>query len=138
MLKPPKPSKESFRKTHAALRPLNLYSSPQLAWWTPAGTTPDATYFNSGDNHSFAYEFNGSALGDRYSSIYVAFNGWSGNVNFALPSPGDGRNWYRVTDTCGWPEGPNQVRAPGAEDYIGGQGYGYRVCGRGLVFLIAK
>jgi len=128
----------AFRKAHAALRPLNFYSSTQLVWWTPAGTTPDATYFNSGSNHAIAYQFNGSALGDSYSSIYVAYNGWSGNVNFTLPSPGNGTNWYRVTDTCGWAEGPKQVRAPGAEDSIGGQGYVYGLCGRGLVLLIAK
>jgi isoamylase len=128
----------AFRKVHAALRPLNFYSSAQLAWWTPAGTTPDATYFNSGSNHAIAYQFNGSALGDSYSSIYVAYNGWSGNVNFVLPSPNKGANWYRVTDTCGWAEGPKQVRAPGAEESIGGQGYEYRLCGRGLLLLIAK
>jgi isoamylase len=32
------------------------------SWWTPAGATPDATYFNSGSNHAIAYQFNGSAL----------------------------------------------------------------------------
>jgi glycogen operon protein len=128
----------AFREAHAALRPLNFYSSAQLAWWTPAGTTPDAGYFNNGINHAIAYQFNGSALGDASSSIYVAYNGWSGSVNFTLPSPGNGANWYRVTDTCGWAEGPNQVRAPGAEDPIGGQGYVYGVCGRGLLLLIAK
>jgi isoamylase len=128
----------AFRNAHGALRPLNFYSSAQLAWWTPAGTTPDATYFNSGSNHAIAYQFNGSMLGDSYSSIYVAYNGWSGSVNFTLPSPGNGANWYRVTDTCGWAEGPNQVRTPGAEDFIGGQGYVYGLCGRGLLALIAK
>jgi len=62
----------AFRKAHAALRPLNFYSSAQLAWWTPAGTTPDANYFNSGSNHTIAYQLNGSVLGDSYSSIFVA------------------------------------------------------------------
>jgi len=57
-------------------------------------------------------------------------------VNFTLPSPSTGTSWYRVTDTCSWAEGPNQVRTPGAEDSIGGQGYS--VCGRGLLLLIAK
>jgi isoamylase len=128
----------AFRKAHAALRPVNFYSSAQLAWWTPAGTMPDATYFSSGSNHSIAYQFNGSTFGDSYSSIYVAYNGWSANVSFTLPSPGQGKNWYRVTDTCGWAEGPNQVRAPGAEDSIGGQGYVYGICGRGLLLLVAR
>ena len=128
----------AFRKAHVALRPLNFYSAAQLSWWTPAGTTPDAAYFNNGSNHAIAYQFNGSLLSDTYSSIYVAYNGWSGSVNFTLPSPGTGLNWYRVTDTCGWAEGPNQVRSPGSEDSIGGQGLVYGLCGRGLLLLIAK
>jgi isoamylase len=128
----------AFRRAHAALRPLSFYTSAQLVWWTPAGTTPDADYFNSGGNHSIAYQLNGAALNDSYSSIYVAYNGWSGDVSFTLPSPGNGTSWYRVTDTCGWAEGPNQVRAAGAEDFIGGQGDVYSVCSRGLLLLIAK
>jgi glycogen operon protein len=128
----------AFRQAHAALRPLNFYPSAQLLWWTPAGATPDATYFNSGSTHAIAYQINGSALGDSYSFIYVAYNGWSGNVNFVPPSLGKGTNWYRVTDTCGWAEGPGQVRAPGAEDSLGGQGSAYQLCGRGLLLLIAK
>jgi len=128
----------AFRKAHAALRPLNFYSSAQLTWWTPAGTTPDANYFDSGANHSIAYQLNGSALGDSYSSIFLAYNGWSASVNFTLPAPPTGVNWYRVTDTCSWAEGTTQVRAPGAEDLIGGSGSVYGVCGRGLVLLVAK
>jgi glycogen operon protein len=128
----------AFREAHAALRPLNFYSSAQLLWWTPAGATPDATYFNSGSNHAIAYQINGIALGDSYSSIYVAYNGWSGRVNFVLPPPSNGTNWFRVTDTCGWAEGASQVRAPGAEDSLAGQGAAYQLCGRGLLLLIAK
>jgi glycogen operon protein len=128
----------AFRKAHAALRPLNFYSAAQLAWWTPAGATPDAAYFDSGDNHAIAWQLNGAALSDSAASLYVAYNGWSGSVNFTLPPPGTGTNWYRVTDTCGWAEGQGQVHPPGGEDFIGGQGYVYGVCGRGLVLLIAK
>jgi len=128
----------AFRKAHAALRPANFYSSAQLAWWTPSGAAADWTYFTNGTNHAIAYQFNGGLLGDSSPSIYVAYNGWSGDVNFTLPSPGNGVSWYRVTDTCGWAEGANQVRAPGAEDPIGGAGVVYSVCSRGLLLLIAK
>ena len=119
----------AFRKAHAALRPLSFYSSAQLAWWTPAGTTPDATYFNNGINHAIAYQFSGSALGDSYSSIYVAYNAWSGNVNFTLPSLSTGTNWYRVTDTCTWAEGPNQVRTPGQRIRLADKAMAYAVVG---------
>ena len=136
----------AFRKAHPALRPVTWYSSAdnngngmaQMAWYTPAGTTPDSNYWGNSSNHDLAYVIDGSEFGDSYSAIYVAYNGWSGNVNFSLPWPGANKNWYRVTDTCGWAEGANQVRTPGNEDFIGGQGYSYGICGRGLLLLIAK
>ena len=59
-------------------------------------------------------------------------------MDFTLPAPPNSTSWYRVTDTCAWAEGPNQVRAAGAEDAIGGKGYVYGLCGRGLLLLIAK
>ena len=59
-------------------------------------------------------------------------------MSFTLPAPPSGKSWYRVTDTCTWAEGPGQVRAPGSEDAIGGQGTVYSECGRGALVLIAK
>jgi glycogen operon protein len=136
----------AFRKAHPALRPSTFYSSvdnngnvmEQLRWFKPDGSVPDATYFNDANNHAIAWRIDGSEFADPASAIYVAYNGWSGSVNFSLPWPGTGKNWYRVTDTCNWAEGANQVRAPGSEDFIGGEGYSYGVCGRGVLLLIAK
>ena len=128
----------AFRKAHPALRPLTWYTAAQLAWYTPAGITPDSTYWSSSSNYALAYAVNGSSLGDSTASIYVAYNGWSGAVNFSLPAPGTNLNWYRVTDTCAWAEGSGQVSVPGSEALIGGQGVNYSVCGRGLIVLIAK
>ena len=136
----------AFRKAHASLRPSTFYSPndnngngmAQLQWFKPDGGVPDGTYFNDANNHAIAWRIDGTELGDSASALYVAYNGWSGSVNFTLPWPGNGKNWYRVTDTCGWAEGPNQVRSPGSEDFIGGQNYVYGVCGRGVLLLIAK
>jgi glycogen operon protein len=128
----------AFRKAHAALRPSSFYSPAQLLWWTPAGTAADTNYFNNGSNHAIAYQLDGGALNDSSASLYVAYNGWSASVNFTLPSPSPGTNWYRVTDTCGWAEGPNQVSSPGSETSIGAQGGTYGLCSRGLALLIAK
>jgi isoamylase len=128
----------AFRKAHAALRPAGFYSASQLSWWTPAGSMADTAYFTNTTNHAIAYQLNGTALGDASPSIYVAYNAWSAAVNFSLPPPTGGTAWYRVTDTCSWAEGPNQVRAPSKEDLLGGQGYVYGLCGRGVLLLIAK
>lgn len=136
----------AFRKAHPSLRPSNFYSSvdnngnvmEQLRWFKPDGYQADASYFNSSSNHAIAWRIDGSEFGDSASAIYVAYNGWSGNVNFNLPWPGNGKQWYRVTDTATWNDGPNMVRQPGAEDYIGGEGYSYGLEGRALLLLIAK
>lgn len=136
----------AFRKAHPALRPANFYSSvdnngnvmEQLRWFKPDGGVADATYFNSSANHAIAWRIDGSEFGDPASAIYVAHNAWSAQVNFTLPWPGSGKSWYRVTDTCTWAEGANQVRTPGTEDAIGGEYTNYGVCGRGTLVLIAK
>jgi isoamylase len=136
----------AFRKAHPALRPANFYSSTdtngnvmeQLRWFKPDGGVADATYFNDGNNHAIAWRIDGSEFGDTASAIYVAHNAWSAQVNFVLPWPGNGKSWYRVTDTCTWAEGTGQVRAPGAEDAVGGENTTYGLCGRGTLVLIAK
>ncbi len=136
----------AFRKAHAALRPATFYSGAdnngnglaQLAWFKPDGTGADSTYMNDVNQHSIAWRLDGSELGDSSAALYIAYNAWSGAVNFTLPSPGTGKSWYRVTDTCSWAEGSSQVSAPGSEPGVGGQGAVYGVCGRGALVLVAK
>jgi isoamylase len=136
----------AFRNAHPALRPQTWYSPSdnngngmvQLQWYTPAGTVADATYWSASSNHSIAWELDGTEFADPASAIYVAYNGWSGGVKFILPSPGDGRNWYRVTDTCNWADGADTVAVPDSESLIGGQGANYNLCGQALLLLIAK
>jgi isoamylase len=136
----------AFRKAHPALRPAAFYSAAdnngnsmeQLRWFKPDGVVADAAYFNDGNNHALAWRIDGTELGDTASAIYIAHNAWSAQVNFTLPWPGAGKSWYRVTDTCTWAEGAGQVRAPGAEDAVGGEFTVYGVCGRGALVLIAK
>jgi glycogen operon protein len=136
----------AFRKAHPALRPANFYSTvdnngnvmEQHRWFKPDGFVPDSTYFNSASNHAIAWRIDGTEFGDTASALYVAYNGWSGAVTFNLPWPGTGKSWYRVTDTCPWAEGSGQVATAGSEAFIGGEGYGYGLCARGVLLLIAK
>jgi glycogen operon protein len=136
----------AFRKAHPALRPQTWYSANdndgngtvQLQWYTPAGAVADAAYWENAENHAIAWQIDGTEFGDPVSAIYVAFNGWSGEVRFILPPAGGGKNWYRVTDTCNWAEGPDNVALPGSESSIGGEGASYALCGRGLLLLLAK
>jgi isoamylase len=136
----------AFRNAHPALRPSNFYSSvdnnsnvmEQIRWFKPDGNVPDATYWNDASNHAIAWRIDGTEFSDPASAIYIAYNGWSANVNFTLPWPGTGKSWYRVTDTCNWAEGANQVATPGSETFIGGEWTTYGVCGRGMIVLVAK
>ncbi|HCN90606.1 MAG TPA: glycogen debranching enzyme, partial [Oxalobacteraceae bacterium] len=97
----------AFRKAHASLRPIDFYSGAdnngngmqQMSWFKPDGGTPDSAYFGDANNRAIAFRIDGTELGDTSSALYVAYNGWSGNVNFMLPWPGAGKNWYRVMDT---------------------------------------
>ncbi|MEU4218316.1 isoamylase [Actinoplanes sp. NPDC026623] len=136
----------AFRRAHPALRPVDFYTASdtngnglgQLTWFTPAGTTPDAAYWADPNNHALAWRIDGSELGDAAPGIYVAYNGWSADVTFSLPAPPAGRQWYRVTDTSAWAEGPGQVATPGTEALLGGAGTGYALRARGLLLLVAK
>ena len=42
----------------------------------------DSTYWNNPSNHAITCQIDGTEFGDPASAIYVAYNGWSGNVNF--------------------------------------------------------
>jgi glycogen operon protein len=126
----------AFRHAHPALRPAAFYTPGQLQWFTPAGTAPDAAYWSDPGNHALAWRLDGTALGDPAPALYVAYNGWSGDVTFTLPAPPAGRQWHRVTDTSAWAEGPDQVRPPGAEDPLGGTTY--VLGGRSVLLLVAK
>ncbi|GAA0446160.1 glycogen operon protein GlgX homolog [Actinoplanes capillaceus] len=136
----------AFRKAHPALRPVNFYTATdtngnglgQLNWFTPAGTTPDAAYWGNANNHALAWRIDGSEFGDSAPGIYVAYNDWSGDVDFTLPAPPAGKQWYRVTDTSTWAEGPNQVAGPGAEALIGGASTTYALRARAVLLLVAR
>jgi isoamylase len=127
----------AFRKAHPALRPVTWYTSSQVQWWEPSGAAVTSSYWNNTSNYSIAYTVNGSSFSDN-NSMYIAYNGYSGSVNFTLPTPPTGTNWYRVTDTCDWNDGPNTFVTPGNETEIGGAGTTYSQCGQSLLLLISK
>ena len=136
----------AFRKAHPALRPAGFYSAAdgngnvmeQFRWFRPDGQVPDGFYWTNPDNHALAWRVDGSEFGDLASAIYVAYNGWSGDVTFTLPWPGSGKAWYRVTDTSSWAEGPDQVASPGSEPFVGQEWSQYVLRGRAVLVLVAK
>ncbi|MBL4823293.1 MAG: glycogen-debranching protein [Colwellia sp.] len=136
----------AFRKNHPSLKPADFYQTTdtndnimeQLRWFKPDGNVAQGDYFDDANNHAIAYRIDSSEFGEQTSAIYIAYNGWSAQVNFTLPWPGNGKKWYRVTDTSNWNEGSNSVKSAGGEDYIGGEGTNYGLGGRAILLLIAK
>ncbi|WSQ61842.1 hypothetical protein OG507_35225 [Streptomyces sp. NBC_01217] len=136
----------AFRKAHPALRPADFCTASdtngngmgRLNWFTPTGAAPDSAYWNNADNHAPAWRIDGTELGDPAGALYVAYNGGSGAVDFTLPSPGSGKQWYRVTDTSVWAEGANPVAQPGSEALTGGSGTTYSLGVLATLVLIAK
>jgi isoamylase len=127
----------AFRLAHPALRPATWYTASQVVWYEPSGVVATTSYWDDTSNYSIAYTINGSSFSDP-NSMYIAYNGWSGSVVFTLPTPPTGTNWYRVTDTCDWNDGPNTFVTPGNESLIGGGGTNYSQCGQSLLLLISK
>lgn len=133
-----------FRAAHPSLRPSDFYTGTDgngngmadLDWFTPAGSEPDASYFDNPGNHALSWRLDGTEFGDPYDAIYIGYNGWSDKVDFTLPPAPEGKTWHRVTDTASFAEGPGQVAAPGSEERLDDATYG--VNARSLVVLIAK
>jgi len=132
----------AFRKAHPALRPNRPWPSSDgngngleaARWFTPGGQPADHGYLTNRANHALALRLDGSELGEQ-DVIYVAINGWSGTLDFTLPSPGAGRQWRLVGDTCAVTEGPEQLAAPGAERTVGQR---LSLCGRGVAVAVAR
>ncbi|MGL1959387.1 MAG: isoamylase [Colwellia sp.] len=135
-----------FRKNHPSLKPENFYQSTdtnnnvmeQLRWFKPDGSIAQSNYFDDINNHAIAYRIDSTEFGEDTSAIFIAYNGWSDQVDFILPWAGNGKKWYRVTDTSTWNEGSNSVKAAGNEDYIGGEYTHYGLGARAVLILIAK
>lgn len=135
-----------FRKHHPAFRPSEFYrpddtngnGMEQLSWFKPDGNKVDDAYWDNVENYAIAYRIDGTEFSDPTSAIYVAYNGWSGDVDFTLPSAGNNKKWYRVMDSSPWNEGANTVVNPGSEKLVGPEGTSYNLKGRAILLLIAK
>jgi isoamylase len=75
---------------------LRIFIRRSRLWFRPDGAAADAAYFNNPDDHAIAWLINGTSLGDPARAIYVAYNAWSGPVEFTLPP---GHSWSPVADT---------------------------------------
>lgn len=75
-------------------------------------------------------------MSDSVSSIYIAYNGWSGDVSTILPANLPSKRWYRVADTDAWMEGEDNFEDPGEEDLLDSSTY--KLNPRSALLLIEK
>jgi isoamylase len=133
----------NFRNAHPALRPANFFNGSvgpsglkDVAWLTDGGAEANGAYMNNPNNHFLAFRLDGARAGDSAASVYVAYNGWSGQVTATLPAPRPGKAWYRVSDTAAWMESQGNFTEPGQEQQLGGGTYG--LAGRSVLLLIER
>jgi isoamylase len=133
----------AFRGAHPALRRAEFYTGQtgpsglrDITWLTGSGAEADGAYMNDPDRHFLAFRIDGAPAGDDAASIYVAYNGWSGEVTATLPAPRAGMSWYRVGDTAAWMESLGNFADPGDEELLDGATYG--LAGRSLLLLIER
>ena len=134
----------AFRQAHPALRPAEFFTGEDgnhnglkdITWLQNDGHEADGAYLDNTDNHFLAYRIDGTEAHDPADSLYVAYNGWSGDITATLPPNLPGKQWFRVADTGAWMEMDDNCKAAGSEDALTGPTYG--VHARSLVLLMEK
>src|SRR6185503_5782106 len=133
-----------FRAAHTALRPAEFFTGrdwngdglKDITWLRDDGGEADGSYMGAADRHFLAYRIDGGELGDSATSIYVAYNGWSGPVTATLPPARPGKSWYRVADTAAWMEGMANFEDTADQDRMDGSPY--QLAGRSLLLLVER
>jgi isoamylase len=133
----------NFRGAHPALRRADFFTGEvgpgglkDITWLTDAGAEADAAYMDDPDRHFLAFRIDGGPAGDEAASIYVAYNGWSGEVVATLPAPRAGMTWFRVGDTAAWMESRGNFNDPGQEEPLVEPTY--TMAARSLLLLIER
>lgn len=134
----------AFRRAHSAFRPAEFFTGQDhngnglkdITWFNDQGAEADGGYMSNADKHFLAYRLDGSEGDDSVTSVYVAYNGWSGSVTAKLPANLNGKRWYRIADTAAWMESKDNFNDPSHEELMEGATYG--LAGRSVLVLIEK
>jgi glycogen operon protein len=111
-----------FRTAHAALRPAAFFTGtdhdgnglPDVGFLDTTGAAASAAYMGDTTNHFLAWRLDGTEGGDTARSIYVAYNGWSGDLPVTVPAAGATTSWWVVGDSAS-----GTFAAPGSETALG-------------------
>jgi glycogen operon protein len=115
-----------FRAAHTALRPAAYWDGmdhngnglPDVAVFDNTGAVATAAYLADTSNHFVAWRIDGTEASppDTARSIYIAWNGWTGDIPSTLPPrAGTTTSWYVVGDSAS-----GNFAAPGQETLLAG------------------
>jgi glycogen operon protein len=110
----------AFRQAHAALRRSEFFDGrdhngnglKDVTWIRDNGQEADAGYLNNNQNHFIAFRLDGTEAGDRSTSIFVAYNGFSADIPATLPANLPGNHWYLAADTASALEAEDNTPIP--------------------------
>ena len=126
----------SFRRAHAALRPLKYWSGTQVTWHDTDAARLAGAAMDDANRQFLGMRLDGAALGDSARAIYVAYNGDDAAVRITLPAPGPSTHWYRAADTAPWLEDQQNIHEAGAEYRM--QGTTYDLAERSLALFVER
>jgi glycogen operon protein len=111
-----------FRRSHPVLWSEDSFYA-HATWLDHDALELDDAYLNSPDLHFLAFRLDATSIPDEtIKSLYVAYNGWTGDIATTLPLAAPGASWYRVLDTAS--EAPNPgIFEPGREPLHRGGNY---------------
>lgn len=132
----------AFRAAHTALRPAHFWTGtdtngnglPDIAFYDNTGAVASAAYLGNTANHFIAWRVDGSQgiPPDAARSIYIAWNGWTGDIAATLPSPASTSTaWYLSGDSAA-----GVFASPGQETALGGTSL--TVSARSIVLVIER
>jgi glycogen operon protein len=96
----------AFRLAHPVLSKEQFYKGAEIHWFTPLGESPDWADLKEKHFACLIHE-------DEQRALYLIFNAGVDAVDFHLPPPTSGAQWYLAVDT--FEETPFDLSAPGAE-----------------------
>jgi glycogen operon protein len=113
----------AFRAAHPALRPAAFFDGKDhdgngladIAFHDTTGAVASAAYMGDTSNHFLAWRIDGQEGGDPVRSLYVAWNGWSGDLPATLPATAAGKGWWVAGDSAG-----GTLAAAGMETAVAG------------------
>jgi glycogen operon protein len=112
----------AFRAAHPAVRPVAFWEQKDhdgdgladVTWLDTTGAAASAAYLADTSNHFLAWRLDGAEAGDAARSIWIAWNGWTGDLPATLPAPKAGAAWYVAGDSAS-----GAFVAPGSETPLG-------------------